>query len=95
MKANGKAGHAKSVVKLFKRGAAVCELVGFRSVDEVTQSAMEDPLPIRAACCFTVPVDAPVDSDESAVYELVFDNGARFPIRIRKVIGRDVSAELI
>ena len=93
----------KSAARLFRQGAEVCEVVAFRPIP-LKAHAVGDPPRIPAVCCFTVPLSPAVDPDDTTDYELVFDNGARLPIRIRDVLirlggalpaGRDVFAELI
>jgi hypothetical protein len=97
-----KSAGATPAARLFKGGTEVCEVLAFHTMDSA-ERAVADPPRIPATCCFNVPRHASVVCDESNVYELVFDNGARFPIRIRRVVIRagdgppeqNISAELI
>jgi hypothetical protein len=92
-----------SAAKLFRSGAELCPVLGFRSVD-VAADALDEASGAMAICRFTVPLGPPIHLEEAADYELVFDSGARFPIRIRQLFiradvqstsVRDIFAELI
>ena len=94
---------ALAAARLYRNGAELCPVLGFRSTDWAA-SMLDGSAHAPAMCRFTVPLVPLVDLNEAASYELVFDNGARFPIRIRQLFiradvpptaVRDIFAELI
>jgi hypothetical protein len=91
-------------VKLFSGSVEVCEVVAFRPLAQDATRVLGESGAVPATCCFTVPFEPSLRDDASGDFALVFENGPRFPIRIRHVAAHasplgasecDVAAELI